>query len=199
MEELKNIWEKVNDLQVHIQQMMPVESIESIALQIEQQEAARRKTIRLTARLLVATIIVLAILITGTNVLIGKSITLLQIIGLVSISIGMFNFIYFFYQNTLKSSFNASTQTFVYQTVRLYKTRKRLIIIQPIIYTIFLGGGIAMILVEYLSVIDGYWGILGAMIGLLFALTGAIATLEMKKYEKNEGEILKQLVSFQES
>jgi len=196
MEELKVIWEKVNELQLQIQQMIPVENVESIAQKIEQNEAKRRKTLKQTSRMLISTLITMFAIIIATNLFIGKGISLLQVVGFFCVGLGMFYFLYFFYQNTLKARLSDSTEIFVNQTIKLYKARKKLIITQPLGYTIFLGGGITMILVEYLSVIDGYWGILGAMMGVLFALTGTVASFEIKKYDKNEGVVLKQLEHF---
>lgn len=197
MEELKAIWEKVNDLQLQIQQMITIENVESIAQKVEQHEAQRRKTLKQTSRMLISTFITMLAIIISTNLFIGKGISILQITGFVCVALGMVYFIYLFYQNTLKTGFSESTETFVNQTIKLYTTRKKLIITQPLGYTIFLGGGITMILVEYLSAIDGYWGIIGAMMGVLFALTGTVASFEMKKYERNEGAVLKQLSLFQ--
>ncbi|MEN0046727.1 MAG: hypothetical protein AAF806_06710 [Bacteroidota bacterium] len=196
MEELKVIWEKVNELQFQIQQMMPTENVESIAQKIEQYEAQRRKTLKQTSWMLVSSFVTMFAIIVATNLFIGRGISLLQIVGFLCVGIGMFYFLYSFYQNTLKSELGDSTEVFVNQTIKLYQARKRLIIILPLGYAIFLGGGIIMVLVEYLSPIDGYWGIIAAMIGILFALTGSVASFEMKKYEQHEGAVLKQLSLF---
>ncbi|MEM8523641.1 MAG: hypothetical protein AAGG68_03305 [Bacteroidota bacterium] len=198
MEELKTIWEKVNELQLQIQQMMPVENVESIAQKIEAHEAKRRKNLKLTSRMLISTLITMIAIIIATNLFIGKGISLLQVAGFICVGLGMFYFLFFFHQNTLKASFSDSTEAFVNQTIKLYNNRKKLIITQPLGYTIFLGGGIILILIEYLSAIDGYWGIFGVMMGIMFALTGTVAAFEMKKFEKNEGAVLKQLEHFKE-
>ncbi|MEM9889054.1 MAG: hypothetical protein AAF849_24445 [Bacteroidota bacterium] len=197
MEELKIIWDKLNDLQEEVERLMPSDSIQSLVQTVEKHEQARQALLKKTSWMLIASFISMIAIIISTNYLIGQNTTTLQWIGFGCVGIGMFYFVYAFQRNLLQLNFSENSSDFVRKAIQKYQNRAVFIILNPLIYGFFLGCGILLILLDYLYLIEGYQGIIGAATGILLAIVCTGLAFEKRRYQRQEKVWLEKLKKFE--
>lgn len=197
MDDLKQIWNQVNDLKLHLESIMPKEAPSLLHKRLIAIEEERKQQTQKAYSMVYGVILYFFAVSIGVNWFITGIIwlPLNQVAGILLFVFGFSFMLSRFQKNTLDLDYSQLTQPFIQEAIDQLKLRKKRLLTDPLIYVFCLIGAIHLLLHGYLKMVDGYWGYIGLLYGTMLGLAGITYEKALKKYEANEGQILEELIN----
>ncbi|MEM6846238.1 MAG: hypothetical protein AAF632_28765 [Bacteroidota bacterium] len=199
MDNLKQIWTKLDEAQMSIEALMTPQSTESLIQQLKQEEQKRKRYTKWMIPTTVLIVIGILGIVLFSKQLSRTSLDSWQLSGLILILLGVVWMIGQFVYTQIpfqESNYEQPSTTFLKLAYQKLQLRKQLTVWGSIIYLLLLTPGILMVAWVNLQKITGYLGIVGLTVGIMFGLAGYIIQVEQRKFNHTYGRILQKIRQF---
>ncbi len=199
MEELKTIWNKLNELQIQVGELIDEKAIDHSMAQLKQQETSRIKEANVLKGMIFGTVGVLAAMLLMVVFVTEQSIIWTQVLGLALIGLGMYWMLYQFQRTQIPfeaGNYDQEAQGFIKTAHEKLILRKKLLTIAPLVYGLLLLSGLHLMLHPYLMEIPYYLGIMGATYGICLGILGGGMGIKHNQFEREFRPIMERFERF---
>jgi len=195
MDELQAIWNKLNDLQTEVGALIKVDKVDTIYEKLKKEEEQQKKWMPFMVPYIICLMLGMTWLVRYTG---GKPLDLIQISGLILITLGGLSMIYLMHLARIPVDLyehNHTSVEFMKNIKGKLLKRRHLWAIAMIVYILSLTIGLHL-LIFGIGSLAGKGGSVGAFYGIMFGLMGASAGGMYSMHQARYGGMLQRIDRF---